>query len=55
MAPKPKADDSKKSPVKKPKMTQAEQSERFIQTAREFGADESGEKFEHALHKILPS
>ena len=35
-------------------MTQAEQSERFIETARELGVDETGEAFEKAINKILP-
>jgi hypothetical protein len=40
-----------KNPTKK--MTQAEQSERFKETARKLGADESGEAFERALRKIM--
>ncbi|MCB1423360.1 MAG: hypothetical protein KDJ69_13025 [Nitratireductor sp.] len=49
----------KKPPAKKKakagsskKMTQKEQSERFIETARELGADESGLGFEDALRKM---
>ena len=42
---KPKAGSSKK-------MTKKEQSERFIETARELGADESGLGFEDALRKM---
>jgi hypothetical protein len=38
----------------KPKLTDKEQSERFKQTARELGVDESGEDFERALDKIMP-
>jgi hypothetical protein len=34
-------------------MTKAEQSERFKETARKLGADESGEAFERALDKIV--
>ena len=34
------------------KMTKKEQSERFIETARELGADESGLGFEDALRKM---
>jgi hypothetical protein len=37
----------------KPKLTDKEQSERFIETARELGADESGKGFERAVEKIL--
>jgi hypothetical protein len=37
------------------KMTKAEQSERFKETARELGADESGEAFDNAIEQILPS
>jgi hypothetical protein len=51
MASKPKAGTPKKPPAKK--MTQAEQSERFIQTARELGVDETGETFNRALAKIV--
>ena len=51
MASKPKAGAPKKAPVKK--MTQAEQSERFIETAREIGVDESGKEFELALERVL--
>ena len=38
----------------KPKLTDKEQSERFRETARELGADESGEEFESALQRVLP-
>lgn len=38
----------------KPKLTDKEQSERFIETARELGVDESGDAFERAVKKILP-
>lgn len=37
----------------KPKLTDKEQSERFIETARELGVDESGKKFERALDITL--
>jgi hypothetical protein len=37
----------------KPKLTDKEQSERFIETARELGVDESGQKFEVAISKML--
>ena len=58
-------DESRSSPLKKPpakkkakagsskKMTQKEQSERFIETARELGADESGDAFEGLVKRIL--
>lgn len=38
----------------KPKLSDKEQSERFIEAARELGVDESGEAFDAALTKILP-
>ena len=37
----------------KPKLTDKEQSERFKETARELGADESGKDFERAVGRIL--
>jgi hypothetical protein len=50
-----KAGAPKKEKAKpKPKLTDKEQSERFIETARELGVDESGEKFKHALERIVP-
>jgi hypothetical protein len=33
----------------KPKLIDKEQSERFIETARELGVDESGQQFESAI------
>ncbi len=43
------------SKAKKPKrLSQKEQSERFIQTAREVGADESGEEFGKVLDYVIP-
>ena len=36
----------------KPKLTDKEQSERFKQTARELGVDESGKAFEKSFSKI---
>jgi hypothetical protein len=36
----------------KPKLTDKEQSERFKQTARELGVDESGKEFERTFTKI---
>jgi hypothetical protein len=37
-----------------PKLTDKDQSERFKQTARELGVDESGEKFDKAFEAIVP-
>lgn len=37
----------------KPKLSDKEQSERFKETARELGVDESGEDFERAASKIM--
>ena len=37
----------------KPKLTDKEQSERFKQTARELGVDESGKIFEQVFTKIV--
>jgi hypothetical protein len=39
----------------KPELSDKEQSERFKQTARKLGVDESGEKFDRALKKIVPT
>jgi hypothetical protein len=39
----------------KPKLTDKEQSERFIATARELAVDESGKAFELAFTKIVPA
>ena len=39
---------------KKPKNTDKEQSERFIETARILEADENADKFERAFKKIIP-
>ena len=36
------------------KKDQKDQSERFIEKAKELGVDESGEAFERALKKIVP-
>ena len=53
------AEKQKRKPTPKPKatkkMTQAEQSERFKETARKLGADESGEAFDRIIKQILPS
>jgi hypothetical protein len=37
----------------KPNLTDKEQSERFKQTARELGVDESGKPFERAFRSIV--
>jgi hypothetical protein len=41
-------------PAKKPKPDEKPQSERFIETAREIGADETKEGFEKAFEKVIP-
>lgn len=47
---------ARKPPGKKTgKLSQKEQSERFKEAARELEADESGEAFERALRKVLPT
>jgi hypothetical protein len=52
------AEKQKPKPTPKPKptkkMTQAEQSERFKETARALGAEESGQAFARAIERILP-
>jgi hypothetical protein len=53
VAKKPEAGGTKRAPAKK--ITQAEQSKRFIKTAREIGVDETGKEFEAALRTIIPS
>ncbi len=45
--------------ARKPKTVRPEaegktQAERFIETARQVGADETGEAFERAIEKIVP-
>jgi hypothetical protein len=46
----------KQKPEPKPtkKMTKAEQSERFITTARELGVDETGVEFERLFKTVVP-
>ena len=39
----------------KPNLTNKKQSERFIETAREVEADESGKTFEAVFRKIAPN
>lgn len=46
-----KAGEPKKTKPK-PKLAEKEQSERFKETARQLGADESGEEFEKAFRKL---
>ena len=55
MASKPKARGTKKKAAKKPKMEAKEQSDRFIKTARQIEADESGEQFLHAFDTLVLS
>jgi hypothetical protein len=45
---------AKPRPKAKPKLTDKEQSERFIETARQLGVDETGTDFEKALDQIIP-
>ena len=47
-----KAGTPKKKPAK-PKLSDKEQSERFKETARMLGVDESGESFEKTFQKIV--
>jgi hypothetical protein len=53
MASKPKTRGSPKKA--KPKEKEKSQRERFIETAREIGVDESGKEFERALKRIVPA
>ena len=39
----------------KPKLIDKEQSERFKQTAREFGVDETGKEFEATFKRVVTS
>lgn len=39
----------------KPKLSDKEQSERFIEAARQLGLDETGEEFERDFEKIISS
>lgn len=48
--PKPRA-----APTAPPKPDDPEQSKRFVETARELEADETGEAFRRAFEKIVPS
>jgi hypothetical protein len=49
------AEKPKRKPKPTRKMTKAEQSERFKETARKLGADESGEAFDRAIKTLLPT
>jgi hypothetical protein len=49
-----KAGEPKKQKVK-PKLTDKKQSERFIETARELGVDETGKRFEKTFAAISKS
>lgn len=53
MGAKPKAGRSKRAEGEAPK-EEKPQAERFIEAARQHGADESGEEFERAFKKIVP-
>lgn len=44
----------KRKPKPTRKLTKAQQSERFKETARALGVDESAEAFERALERIVP-
>jgi len=41
-----------KKQTSKPKLSDKEQSERFIEAARELGLDETGKKFDEAFERI---
>ena len=43
-----------KTPAKKP-LDNPEQSQRFVETAKALGSDESGKSFERALKTVMPS
>ena len=42
-------------PAQKHKMSEAERSRRFIEKAKEIGADKSSEAFDRVFEKILPT
>lgn len=52
---KPKASGAKKKAAPKKKAPDEKQFERFVKTARELGADKSGEEFESTFKKIATS
>ena len=45
---------ARKTKAVRPKAEGKSQVERFVETARRIGADESGEAFERAFEKIVP-
>lgn len=49
-----KAKRPKPKPKRAEKLSQKEQSERFIETARALESDESGDSFTRAVRRILP-
>ena len=53
MARKPKVTGDPHAPKRKRKMTQAEQSALFIETARKLGVDETGAEFERAFTALV--
>jgi hypothetical protein len=53
MAQKPKVGKAK-VPPDKAKAQEKTQSERFIETARSIGVDESGREFDKALRRLVP-
>ncbi len=56
MATKPRTRGSpKKAPKPKAPEKEKTQRERFIETARELGVDETGTEFERALDRIVPA
>jgi len=50
-----KAGTKKPTQKPKPKLTDKEQSERFIETARKLDSDADPEKFEQLFKKMVPS
>jgi hypothetical protein len=54
MAAKPKAGKRQKETKAKAPKKEKSQRERFIETAREIGVDESGAEFESAIKRIIP-
>lgn len=50
---KPKARSAKKKAVPKNKVQDEKQFERFVKTARELGADETGKEFEKTFDKVV--
>ena len=46
---------AEKSPKPEPKLSKKAQYERFVETARKLGADESVEAFDEAFKKAVPA